>query len=261
MNAPDAFADLARYYDPLMEHVNYDRWFFTVSALADLLDEPTRHLDAACGTGTLVSMLRKSGWDSMGVDLSPAMIHTASRKIPGAPLAVSNLLAMPFNGSFNLITCLFDSLNFILDETDLARAFRELHGALDDGGILYADIITERMVTEHFEGQSWEESNDGFTSRWSSAYDRKQSIAESTVRVNTGVPSVIRERVHDPAMVENLLEQAGFQILAAFDAEHWKTPRKKTTRIDFVAVKNGAPGIAKHFQKVAKQVRLLACGD
>ena len=51
MSAPDAFGELARYYDPLMTHVNYDRWFFTVSALADLVEEPIRHLDAACGTG------------------------------------------------------------------------------------------------------------------------------------------------------------------------------------------------------------------
>lgn len=261
MNAPDAFADLARYYDPLMTHVNYDRWFFTTTALADLLHEPIRHLDAACGTATLVNMLRKTGWASVGVDLSPAMIRAAHKKVPGAPLAVANLLAMPFNGSFNLITCLFDSLNFILDETDLARSFRELHGALDDGGILYTDIITERMVTEHFEGQSWEENNDGFTSRWSSEYDRKRAIAESYVRVNTGTTSVIRERVHDPALVKDLLEQAGFQILAAFDAETWKTPRKKTTRIDFIAVKNGAPDIAKRFQKTAVQVRRLALGD
>lgn len=261
MSAPDAFEELARYYDPLMEHVNYDRWFFTVAALAELISEPVRHLDAACGTATLVHKLRSTGWTSMGSDLSPAMIHAARKKDTGAPLAVANLLAMPFNGSFNLVTCLFDSLNFILDETDLARAFRELHGTLEDGGILYTDIITERMVTEHFEGQSWSEDNDGFTSRWSSVYDRKQAIAESRVRVNTGATSVIRERVHPPAMVEELIKQAGFQVLAVFDAENWKTPRKKTTRIDFVAVKNGPPGLAKRFQKVAKQVRQLACGE
>lgn len=261
MSAPDAFEDLARYYDPLMEHVNYDRWFFTVSALAELVGDPVRHLDAACGTGTLLHKLRKTGWASMGTDLSPAMIHTARKKDSALPVGVANLLAMPFNGSFNLVTCLFDSLNFILDETDLARAFRELHAVLDDGGILYTDIITERMVTEHFEGQSWSEENDGFTSRWSSVYDRKQAIAESSVRVNTGATSVIRERVHAPAMVEELIKQAGFQILAAVDAENWKSPRRKTTRIDFVAVKNGAPGVAKRFQKVAKHVRQLTWGE
>ena len=260
MTAPDLFGVLARYYDPLMSHVNYDRWFSTTTTLAGSLDGPVRHLDAACGTGTLIAMLRKTGWNSAGSDISPAMLRVARRKLPGAPLAVADLLAMPFNGSFNLITCLFDSLNFILDETDLARAFRELHGALADGGLLYTDIITERMVLDHFEGQSWEEDNAGFRSHWSSEYDKTQSLAESYVRVNTGSPSVIRERIHDPALVRELLEQAGFQVLAALDADTWKAPRKKTTRIDFVAVKNGTPGIAKRFQQTAKQVRELVYG-
>lgn len=261
MNTHDAFADLARYYDPLMSHVNYDRWFFTTTALADLVKEPIRHLDAACGTATLVTMLRKTGWDSMGSDLSPAMIQTGKKKDTALPLAVADLRGLPYRESFDIITCLFDSLNFLLEEEELAEAFVQLHGALRDGGILYADIITERMVTEHFEGQSWTEDNDGFTSRWASEYDKKKAIAESYVRINTGNTSVIRERVYDLPLVKRLLEKAGFDILAAFDAENWKTPRRRTTRVDLIAVKKGAPGIEKRFAKVAAQVRRLAFGD
>lgn len=260
MNRPDAFADLARYYDPLMEHVNYDRWFFTVCALAELVEEPIRHLDAACGTGTLVGMLRKTGWDSTGADLSPAMIAAARKKLPGAPLLVSDLRALPFSGTVDLVTCLFDSLNFILDEDELAGAFRQLHGALREGGILYADIITERMVTEHFEGQAWTEDNDGFTSRWASEYDKKNAIAASYVRINTGNTSVIRERVYDLAVVTRMIEAAGFQLLGALDAENWKSPRRKTTRVDLVAVKKGAPGIEKRFKKVVAMVQKVALG-
>ena len=44
---------------------------------------------------------------------------------------------------------------------------------------------------------------------WASVYDKKQAIAESRVRVNTGNTSVIRERIHDPAVVKELLEEAG----------------------------------------------------
>ena len=117
------------------------------------------------------------------------------------------------------------------------------------------------MVTEHFEGQSWTEDNDGFTSRWASEYDKKKAIAESYVRINTGNTSVIRERVYDLALVKRLLEKAGFDILAAVDAENWKTPRRRRTRVDLIAVKKGAPGIKKRFAKVAAQVRRLAFGD
>lgn len=260
MSTRDAFADLARYYDPLMDHVNYDRWFTIVLALGELLERNPRHLDAACGTGTLARKLHQVGWDSSGVDLSPAMVREARRKCRDLPLAVADLCALPFVGAFDVVTCLFDSLNFLLSEDELARAFRSLHGSLRDCGIFYADIITERMVTEHFEGQEWVETNSGFQSRWSSSYDRKTAVAESRVQVNTGTVSPIRERIYDVQRVTALMEEAGFEILGSVDAESWKTPGRKTTRIDIVAVRNGAPGIAARFQKTARHVRALVGG-
>ncbi len=251
----DVFEDLARYYDPLMEHVNYDRWFFITAALADLVPAPFRHLDAACGTATLVEKLRRTGWESIGVDLSPAMIAAGRKKDPRLPLAVSDLRSIPFVDSVDLVTCLFDSLNFLLDEKDLALAFQQLYGALRPGGVLYADIITERMVTDHFENQDWEENNEGFRTRWSSRYDHARNIAESRVRVNTGAASVICERVYPRERVEQLLEDAGFSVFGVFDAESWKAPSKKTTRVDFVAVKDPTPELKRRFTKVTAQVR------
>lgn len=260
MKTPDMFEDLARYYDPLMSHVNYDRWFTIALALGELLPSPPRYLDAACGTGTLAGMLRQAGWDATGLDLSPAMVREGRRKVPGLPLAVADLRALPVAGAFDLVTCLFDSLNFLLADEDLGRALTELHGALCDGGILYADIITERMVTDHFEGQEWVESNKGFKSRWASSYDKREAMAESCVQINSGNVSSILERVYDLDVVKKYVESAGFQILGVFDADHWKAPRKKSTRIDIVAVKNGAAGIERRFLKTAKTVRELVYG-
>lgn len=260
MNTPDAFGDLARYYDPLMSHVNYDRWYTTTQALGEMLASPVRHLDAACGTGTLATMLRQTGWDSMGIDLSRAMLHEGRKKTADLPVAVADLRALPFHNQFDLVTCLFDSLNFLLEEEGLAAAFRQFHTALRAGGILYVDIITERMVTDHFEGKTWDEQNDGFRSRWSSSYDKKQAVAESLVQVNTGRVSSIRERIFELPRVTALLEQAGFEILGTFDADNWKTPRKKTTRVDIVAVKPGGTELDRRFQKAVNQVRALVYG-
>ncbi len=255
MSTPDAFADLARYYDPLMSHVNYDRWFTTTITLGELVGQPPRYLDAACGTGTLAGQLRRTGWDATGIDLSQAMLRESRRKGIAAPVAAADLRALPFNGAFDLVTCLFDSLNFLLTEEDLARACMELHGALRPGGILYADIITE-----HFEGQEWVESNNGFKSRWASSYDKKNAVAESRVQVNTGNVSSIRERVFDLDLVTGFLQKAGFQMLGVFDADNWKAPRKKSTRIDIVAVKEGAPDLPKRFERSARIVRELVFG-
>ena len=57
MTASDSFVDLARYYDPIMEDVNYDRWYHVASELSSMLDKPLLHIDAACGTARLARRL------------------------------------------------------------------------------------------------------------------------------------------------------------------------------------------------------------
>ncbi|MEX2016830.1 MAG: class I SAM-dependent methyltransferase, partial [Candidatus Hydrogenedentales bacterium] len=108
---PDPFGELARYYDPLMAHVDYDRWFVVATAVAEslALKTPPRHLDLACGTGTLLARLRVAGWSSIGADLSPAMLRTARKSRLIDRLVCADMTALPFRNSFDYITCLFDS--------------------------------------------------------------------------------------------------------------------------------------------------------
>jgi SAM-dependent methyltransferase len=251
----DDFGELARYYDPIMEHVNYDRWFRTCVALAELLPPRFLHVDAGCGTGVLLGRLREAGWKSTGVDLSRAMLMTARKQRGSVPVAVADLRALPFHRSAGLVTCLFDSINFILDEPGVARAIQEMAQALAPGGLLYFDIVTERMVTQHFAGQDWEEDNGGFSSNWSSSYDHQTTVAQTRIRINTGGESVIRERIYPQRFFERAVRHAGLRLLGAYDVEGWKAPSRHTTRIDFIAVKEPAPEATRQFKKVVRAVR------
>jgi SAM-dependent methyltransferase len=239
-----------------MYHVDYDRWYLVTRALAELLPGPFVHVDAACGTGVLIKMLRKDGWPSVGFDLSLPMIRQG-RKGRGSPpaAAVADLRALPLSGSVDYVTCLFDSVNFLLDEADLRRALNELAGALSDGGILYFDVVTERMVLEHFADQCWEEKNDTFTSTWECDYDRKTATAETRIRVNNGPEMTIYERIYEQEVVADAVKGAGLRLLGAFDAQSWRSPRKRTVRIDFVAVKGECHGFEKVFRRVQKEIR------
>jgi ubiquinone/menaquinone biosynthesis C-methylase UbiE len=236
----DQFEMIARHYDRIMDHVDYDRWSLITTVLAPLLSRGFTHVDLACGTCTLVKKMRKAGWHSFGADLSFAMLEQGRKSFTTSPLAVADLRALPFRGGADYITCLFDSLNFLLDTEDMRRGIAEMGSALSDGGILYFDIVTERMVTEFFEGQTWTETNGPFSTAWSSTYCRKTKVAETSIRINTGAASVLRERVFTQAEVEAAVEDAGLTLLGAFDAESWQKPGRKTLRIDFVATKGQA---------------------
>jgi len=255
MPGEDPFLDLARYYDPIMQHVDYQRWYLIATRLAHMFPRSFRHLDAGCGTGTLIGMLRQAGWNSVGIDLSFAMLHTGRKRRGALPLAVADLRALPFHESIDCITCLFDSLNFLLEESDVCRALAGFSTALSAGGLLYFDVVTERMVTDHFQGQRWTEDNGRFKSTWSSSYDRKAMICDTRVRVNRGEDSLIRERIYPQKFIEKAIRGAGLALLATYDANTGQSPTRRTTRIDFIAAKSDSRQWHRQFKQVLAEIR------
>jgi len=260
MAAYDPFADIAPYYDTIMEHVNYGRWFRVTEALSTLLPPGFTHVDAACGTGVLIKRLRADGWRSFGVDLSFAMIR-AGRKGPRAlPAATADLRALPLHGGADYVTCLFDSLNFLLEYEDVERAFGQIYGALAPQGLFYFDVVTERMVKDYFEGQEWIEQNGRFSTTWRSAYSHKTAVVDTHIRVNTGASGEVRERIYDQADVEQALRAAGFHILGVFDAHTWRAPGRKSIRLDFVAVREPGRSFRKLFNRLLPEIRNRLAG-
>lgn len=255
MNALDPFDGLAQYYDEIMEHVDYGRWEFIAAALSELLPRHFRHVDVACGTGLLVRRLRERGWRSIGIDFSPAMVQASRRESSRNLFAVADMRALPLARNAHCITCLFDSVNFLLDLDQVRRALREFHEALVDGGWLYFDIVTERMIIEHFAGRRWTEYNGQFETAWQSDYDHSGNITDTIIRVNTGPACILRERVYDTAEIEQAVTDAGFWLLTVADAESWKAPRRRSTRVDFVAMKGATPERIRQFNTLRDRIR------
>jgi SAM-dependent methyltransferase len=256
MPANDCFNEIARYYDGLMRHVDYTRWYATVSTVADIIPQPFLHIDLACGTCKVIKKLRSIGWNSLGLDLSFPMLRTGRKEAPETPTAVADMRNVPLPQCADYVTCLFDSINFLPSMDDIARTFREVYRVLKDGGLFYFDIVTERMVTEHFAGQSWTERHGRMTTTWESEYDPRTRLSETRVRVSTGPEAVICEYMYDPADVEQAARDAGFTLFGIHDAETWKRPRKKKTiRMDFVAAKNPSRACVKAFKGVQREIR------
>lgn len=256
MNDSDSFAYLAPFYDRIMSHVDYARWQRITTTLAALLSSDFVHVDLACGTGALLKRLRAMGWHSMGVDLSEAMLRAGmkGRKTGSFPGAAADLRALPFRGVVDYATCLFDSMNFLLTQEDVDRALAQVYQALTPGGLLYFDVVTERMVLDHFDGQDWDENNGRFRTTWSSRYDRNTRVATTEVRVNTDASGVIRERIYMIPEIEKALAEAGFTLLGAYDARTWKAPGKRSIRVDFVAAKNPTTNFIKRFEALAASI-------
>src|SRR3954453_9117831 len=82
-----------------------------------------RLLDVGCGTGKSFLPMLARGYEVTACDISPAMVERALRKVAGrARVVVADMRALPRLGQFDLITCLDDAVNYLLDEGELATA-------------------------------------------------------------------------------------------------------------------------------------------
>jgi ubiquinone/menaquinone biosynthesis C-methylase UbiE len=257
MTGRDDFEGLARYYDSIMDHIDYDRWVVVTSLVADWMGgEPRSHVDIACGTGVLLKKLRQHGWPSVGLDLSPSMAREASQGPYAPPTCAGDMCDLPLaDSSTRFMTCFFDSLNFLLNDGQLERAFAEIARVLEDGGVYYFDMITERMVTEYFADQAWTEQSGRFKTAWEGEYDRAKRVLDLKVQVHSRPAEVLRERVYSPPEIIAALERAGLTLVGEMDAETWDPPDYKTVRVDMIAVKNPASKQGASFSKLVDTVQ------
>jgi SAM-dependent methyltransferase len=80
-----------------------------------------------------------------GCDNSGAMLAIAARKAPDVRLELADIRALPEFGRFDLLLCLDDVLNHLLDADDLVRTFAGMRRNLAPGGIAVWDTNTLAM--------------------------------------------------------------------------------------------------------------------
>lgn len=207
-------------------------------------DDVRTHLDLACGTGFAVEWFAARGYRSFGLDGSIEMLHVGKERIR-SPIA-SDLRRLSLRRPFSRVTSLYDSLNHLLTEEDLAAAFREVRRVLGDAGLFFFDMnhtnayeqvwsITEPYVSETAESRL----------EIATSYDRRSGIATGLVSgfaMTQGERIEIREthlqRAYGEKTIVKLLRQSGLQPveLIHFDPFQQGSGRgKPKIKIFFVA--------------------------
>lgn len=218
-----------------------------------------RALDVACGTGTLALLLADEGWDVLGVDLSDAMLEQARQKADAISTVgraafvqgdMRHLAGHPAvaPGGFDLATCTYDSLNYLLTAEDLLSCFAGVAGALAPGGLFVGD-----MNTRHFLEFDWGtcevQEHPGYVQIGQSHFDPADATSTLVLTGFVGdnergyerFDEIHVERAYDRATVEDLLRQAGLVVEGAYDSFTFQPPGERAQRIVWVARKPGAP--------------------
>ncbi|MEU9918091.1 methyltransferase domain-containing protein [Streptomyces sp. NPDC051001] len=101
--------------------------------------------DVGCGTGTFVAHLRARGVHPVwGVDRSPHMLARALVKNDGngARFLLQDLRTLRLPHQVALLTCQFDTLNYLLTPPELRTALAAFAHAVEPGGHAVFDMVT-----------------------------------------------------------------------------------------------------------------------
>jgi SAM-dependent methyltransferase len=163
---PSAYDAFAPFYDAFTAASDYQTWAEETLALA------ARHgltgdalLDLACGTGKSFEPFMRRGFRVTGCDASAAMLAEAAIKLPDAKLLRCDIRELPVLGSFDLVTCFDDSLNYLSSDDELAAAFAGMARNMRAGGLAMFDLNSLLAYRSTFAVDSVSE-HDGMVFAW-----------------------------------------------------------------------------------------------
>lgn len=203
-------------------------------------------LDLACGTGTVALALAQQGLKVYAIDGSPAMIAQAQRKVQeiGADVTLScqDMRSFTLPAPVDLVTCLYDSLNYLLTPADLSQAFRQVRKALRPGGLFLADVNTPAALTHIWGCDTYFGESPTVSIAMQNTYDEacRQSTVTITGFVRRGdlyerFQEEHVQRGYTPAEVAAALTRAGLGLAAQYDCFSFAAPGPASQRIMYVA--------------------------
>jgi SAM-dependent methyltransferase len=100
-------------------------------------------LELGCGTGALLAGLDGGlDLDLTGIDQSPEMLAIAAKTVPGARLVRGDMTAFALEARFDVVICMFDTLNHVPSFSGWLSLFSCVHEHLADGGLFIFDVNT-----------------------------------------------------------------------------------------------------------------------
>ncbi len=279
----EAYSDFATVYDTFMDETPYEVWGDYVAELIDeygisrpytepgsgtesapdaeeiedteaaLLQERNLVVELGCGTGSFTQIMKKKGYDIMGIDMSPEMLNIARNKAAEAGLDImyleQDMRELDLYCTAGTIVSVCDSINYLIEDEDVIETFRLVNNFLYPGGIFifdfntlykYRDVIGDATIAENREDCSF---------IWDNYYHEEEHINEYdlTIFVRTsGEKDVFRrfsethyQRGYTVEDMKYYLKEAGLELVTIVDADTHKAPTAESQRIYIVAREKG----------------------
>lgn len=193
---------LAKYYDALVKDPEATKhWVDWIGVRGKTL------LDCGCGSGEITHEL-SGNYQTTGIDLSPDMVREAKAKYD-LDFEVRDMTDLEGLGTFDVITCLCDSFNY-LDKEQAEEFFDECARHLNDSGWLLFDTHSLDRLDEFADGYvEAGQFEDGTQVQWSIESEDNEIYQDFVFYLPDG--RLIQEHhlqwVYTPEELEEMLEK------------------------------------------------------
>ncbi|MDO8505527.1 MAG: class I SAM-dependent methyltransferase [bacterium] len=110
--------------------------------------EKPRVLDTGCGSGYLLSIFAKAGFECFGIDLSPERVERAQKEYPRMIFKVGSTMRADFSDNYFDLVVSTQTVEHLLDE-DVKPSFNEMARLVRPGGLV---IMTTRYDEDLTQG-------------------------------------------------------------------------------------------------------------
>ncbi len=252
----ESYTGFAEVYDTFMDNTPYCEWADRIeqylkkygigptagNASDALAQEHSLICDLGCGTGTLTELMAADGYEMIGIDLSEEMLEIARNKSAASGSDIlylcQDMREFELYGTVGAIISVCDSLNYLLEESDLLQTFRLVNNYLYPGGLFLFDFNTVYKYETVIGDVTIAENRDDCSFIWDNYYHEDEEVNEYelTFFVREGelfrkFSEVHYQRGYTLEEMQALLAEAGLEFVSAIDADTGSDVTDVTERI------------------------------
>lgn len=203
--------------------------------------------DVGCGTGTFIRYLSTYGVPVIGVDNSLAMLAMAAGKQRDSDTVLlhQDMRELDLPWRVDLITCNFDTLNYLLSGAEVSRTLHRFHANLNAKGHLIFDMISAPAGGTARQQIMQQVRVPGLSSTWRICWSprRRWSIVTMLYTLDRDAKKpVSRREVHIQrwyplSFVKKAIMSAGFRIRGIHETETSLPATKDSGWLRYIAQK------------------------
>ncbi len=256
----NAYTGFARVYETFMDNIPYDKWTeYLTGLLAEYGVAPGSLIcELGCGTGSMTRRLAQAGYDMIGIDLSEEMLDVARYDHPECEEDVlylnQDMREFELYGTVAAVVSLCDSMNYLTSEEDLLQVFKLANNYLDPGGYFIFDMKTEYQYEIMMGNRTIVDNREECSLIWENFYDKENKLNQYDITMyvraefedeeeeDDDMPPLYErleeshvQRAYSVEKIKELLEKAGLEFVAVFEACTKDAPKEDSDRLYFVA--------------------------